>query len=215
MRRMTASTNSVNRRGSQPTPANQPDTLADGVAEAALRHLAGDQQAMADLVRLVMPWLFRLCRGYRLSAHTAEDVVQCTLLALIKQVQTLRDPRCTLGWLTVVARREALRAIRSEQRVEPVGDQETFESVTADGDPERMFEATVSRAVLVRNLAKLPDRSRELLRLMFLVGAKDYASLATLMDMPIGSIGPTRQRGLARMRELLRVDVDWYQWEAS
>ena len=212
---MTAHINSLNRIGPQPEPDNQPGTLAAGVAEAALRHLAGDQKAMADLVRMVMPWLFRLCRGYHLSTHTAEDVVQSTLLALTKHMLTLRDPRCALGWLSVVARREALKAIRSEQRVEPTGDLETLESADFDGDPERVFEARVLRAVLAQNLAKLPDRSRELLRLMFLVEVTDYASLARMMDMPVGSIGPTRQRGLARMRDLLCVDADRYRKRAE
>ena len=37
----------------------------------------------------------------------------------------------------------------------------------------------------------------------------DYDSVAEALDMPRGSIGPTRGRCLARLRELLLADPQW------
>ena len=65
------------------------------------------------------------------------------------------------------------------------------------------------RGAVIRNLAKLPPRTRDLLRLAFLAEVKDYATLSELLDMPVGSIGPTRRRGLEKMRNLLEADDDW------
>ena len=54
-----------------------------------------------------------------------------------------------------------------------------------------------------------PTGARDLLRLAFLAEVKDYATLSELLDMPVGSIGPTRRRGLEKMRNLLEADDDW------
>jgi DNA-directed RNA polymerase specialized sigma24 family protein len=41
------------------------------------------------------------------------------------------------------------------------------------------------------------------------VGRPDYAAVADAMGMPVGSIGPTRGRCLAKLRELLLADPGW------
>ena len=59
------------------------DTLRERVGAALSRYNDGDATAMTDLVRGVTPWLFHVCRGYRLSTPTAEDVVQTPWLLLV------------------------------------------------------------------------------------------------------------------------------------
>lgn len=170
---------------------------------------------MAELVRSVTPWLFRICRGYRLSEPTAEDVVQDTVLTLLQHIGTVREPRSVLAWLTVVARRKALRAIRVERRAEPVGDMGTLDAGCSPDDPQRILEARLLRRVLLRNLDKLPERKRGLINLLFLAEVENYATVGELLGMPIGSIGPTRQRGLKRLRELLELDEEWGPQQAA
>jgi RNA polymerase sigma factor (sigma-70 family) len=194
-------------------------TLAGKVGDAVVRHRAGDDRAMADLVRSVTPWLFRVCRDFRLSTATAEDVVQNTLLAFVQHGGTVRDPRSALSWLTVVARRESLRALNKERRAEPVGDVTAWDTAReARGgassealDPQAVVEDRMAREVLLANLARLPDRKRELLSLMFLNEVTAYATISEILDMPVGSIGPTRQRGLDTLRGLLAADRRWTQ----
>jgi len=45
--------------------------------------------------------------------------------------------------------------------------------------------------------------------LTFLADVRDYASIGRTLQMPIGSIGPTRRRGLEAMRDLLQADQEW------
>lgn len=206
---MTASNEESVREDDHTTNDNKVNRLAADVGDAVRRYLSGDELAMAELVRRATPLLFHICREYRLSTHTAEDVVQNTLLALTVHAPTLRDPHSALAWLTVVARREALRAIRTEKRMEPVGDMDVLDSPLDHGDPERVFEARLLTRAIERNLAKLPERRRDLLRMVFLAEVKGYAAIADKLGIPIGSIGPTRQRGLERMRELLCADEEW------
>lgn len=206
---MTACTDPTNRENVSFADGCQESTLATVVADTVQRYNSGDRAAMAELVRRVSPWLFHLCRGYRLSTPTAEDVVQNTLLVLFQHVQTLRDSQGALSWLTVVARREAIRAINTEKRTQPVDDMVVLDSTLDLDDPQHIFEAKALRRMVHRNLAKLPGRRRELLYLMFLAEVEGYATIGEILDMPVGSIGPTRQRGLDKLRDLLKSDAEW------
>jgi DNA-directed RNA polymerase specialized sigma24 family protein len=54
-------------------------------------------------------------------------------------------------------------------------------------------------------LEQMDDRCRELLRLLFRDDddAVAYEEVARRLDMPVGSIGPTRSRCLGKLRRLV------------
>ena len=62
---------------------------------------------------------------------------------------------------------------------------------------------------LWRHVEKLPDRCRTLLRVIAFADRPDYPELARSLGMPIGSIGPTRGRCLAKLRASLSADARW------
>ena len=53
---------------------------------------------------------------------------------------------------------------------------------------------------LWQHIAQLPERCRALLRVIAFADRPDYAAVAESLGMPIGSIGPTRGRCLAKLR---------------
>jgi DNA-directed RNA polymerase specialized sigma24 family protein len=54
--------------------------------------------------------------------------------------------------------------------------------------------------VLLAGLAELPSRQRELLLLLMQDPQPSYAEISRRTGIPVGSIGPTRSRALARLR---------------
>jgi DNA-directed RNA polymerase specialized sigma24 family protein len=56
-------------------------------------------------------------------------------------------------------------------------------------------------AALWRAFSRLPSRCRELLRVLMASPPPSYAEVAAALGLPLGSIGPTRARCLARLRE--------------
>jgi len=55
----------------------------------------------------------------------------------------------------------------------------------------------------------LPQRCRELLRIVAMVDRPDYTLVSDALEMPRGSIGPTRGRCLEKLREMLLADPVW------
>jgi RNA polymerase sigma factor (sigma-70 family) len=178
--------------------------LAEDVSAAIRRHQAGDPSAMEDLFRAVRPWLHGIARACRLSIHSADDVVQNTMTVALTHLPRLRDPDAGLAWLSVIARREAIKISREERRTDPIGDQNSW--TVGGGDPEEIALARMACNELYRALAQLPERERKLLVFLFFDGGRDYAGIARELNMPIGSIGPTRQRGLKKVRTIVNRD---------
>ena len=190
------------------SPATERSPLARQVGDAIRRHLAGDRSAMTDLTRIVRPWLHHVIRSHRLPAHTVEDAVQSTLLAVLRH--DLRNPDAGLAWISVVARREALREVRAQQRYVLVDEPDVL--MPAAPDPAEIALDRISHAVVRRTVSALPPRHRRLLELITRDDRPNYASISFALKMPIGSIGPTRRRGLERMRQLLADDPAW-EWD--
>jgi RNA polymerase sigma factor (sigma-70 family) len=186
-----------------------PETLANRAASLFRAFRGGDETKMGELVALLTPILWQTVRAQRLDAQTAEDVVQTTWLALVRNSEAIADPQAVLQWLIVSARREAWRVVKRTDRIEP-REFEDDDVVTSPLDlPEEQVLREDSDSRLWQHIAQLTERCRELLRVIAFADRPDYASVAESLGMPIGSIGPTRGRCLAKLRQLLAEDPTW------
>ncbi|HEY2043758.1 MAG TPA: sigma-70 family RNA polymerase sigma factor [Jatrophihabitans sp.] len=186
-------------------------TLACRAGEIFESFLAGKSEAMAELVSLLTPILWHTVRAQRLDATSTEDVLQTTWLALVRRADSIVDPRSVLQWMIVTARREAWRVSRGQAKTTPQElDDDDFVSAESDS-PEGLVLRTATEKVLWSHIATLPDRCRQLLRVIAFADRPDYAELAHSLGMPVGSIGPTRGRCLAKLRASLITDPRWEQ----
>ena len=186
-----------------------PETLAGRAAALFSAYRDGDQARMGELVELLTPILWHTVRAQRLDRDSAEDIVQSTWLALVRGAQTIADPQAVLQWLIVTARREAWRVARRSSRI-TVRDLEEDEAVTPQRDlPEERVLQSDLEVRLWQHIAELPERCRALLRVIAFADRPDYAAVAKALGMPVGSIGPTRGRCLAKLRLALSDDPSW------
>ncbi len=191
------------------TAERRASSLPGQVADAIRRHRAGDRTAMNDLALIVSPWLHAIARGSGLSQSSAEDIAQTTLLALLCHVDTIRDPDAGVGWLAVTARREAMKVARAERAVDLVADFGADEAYPSAAGPEAIAMDRLRQEILWHHVGDLSDRGQLILHQIAYGDRPDYAGLARRTGIPLGSIGPTRQRTLARARKLLESDQDW------
>lgn len=171
-------------------------SIADLVAGAR----SGDERAWDEIVRRHTALVLARAREFRLSPQHTEDVAQTVWLNLLEHLDRLREPEALPGWISTTTRHECLRVVRVARRSVPVDPQggRLDGQVTTDMD-EGIVEAERYRA-LRDGLAELPEHQRDLLVLLASDPPLSYAEISARLGLPVGSIGPTRSRGLARLR---------------
>ena len=163
----------------------------------------GDAGALDDLVRLLSPMLWQIVRATGLDRDLAEDVVQTTWLALVNGADAIASPQAVSGWLCTSARREAWRVGKRAGRQRPVDDEVLAARMPSQAGPEDGVVLDDENLRLWQALDQLPDRCRRLLRIVAAEARPDYQRVAEELQMPVGSIGPTRGRCLDKLRREL------------
>ena len=177
----------------------------DAAGSAFRRWRDGDQRALDDLVRLMSPVLWHVVRATGLEREPAEDVVQSTWLALVRSAERISDPQAVSGWLCTTARREAWRTRKQSTRSTPVEDEALEFRLPHEESPEAAVVLDDEQRRLWSCLGSLPERCQRLLRIVAAEPRPDYTRIAADLQMPVGSIGPTRGRCLDKLRaELAR-----------
>lgn len=141
--------------------------------------------------------------SYGLAADDAADITQITFTLLLQALEGLRADTRLAGWLATVARRHTWRWVAQHRReaVGAGGDLAEDEGLGGAANPTERWEQL---AWLDHGLNLLDERCRRLLlSLYFEPEQPSYADVAARLNMPVGSIGPTRARCLERMRQLL------------
>jgi len=163
----------------------------------------GDQQAWNDLVERYTPLLWSSAQAYRLPTADAADAVQTTWLRLLEHLHRIHDPAPLAGWLVTTLRRECLRLLRRAQREQAHPPELTDLTHPADPVDTNLIRAERD-AALWAAFNQLPDRCRSLLRVLVTdTSPARYEAISALLDIPVGSIGPTRMRCLSHLRQLL------------
>ena len=159
----------------------------------------GDPVALELLVDRFDSMLRAVTRSFRLSRWDADDVIQTTWLQFMQHGRALREPAALSGWLATTARRQSLLLLQRHVR-EQLVDDPGYEAPGDHAEPDRELMAAELREALHEALAELPDRQRELMRLLLANPDVSYEEVSRQLAMPIGSIGPTRARSLDRLR---------------
>lgn len=178
----------------------------DEVANLVKAAAGGDRGAWNALVDRFSPSVWAIARGHRLGYADAADVCQTTWLRLVEHLDRIQQPERVGAWLATTARRESLRVIRMALRQVPTGDE--LDDIPDSSPPETDRDNLASRhvgPVLERLVSQLPVRSQLLLRLLLAETPMSYRDISEALDMPIGSIGPTRARALEQLRRRAQV----------
>lgn len=174
------------------------DTAAGDLVRAAAGGDAGAWQALVDRFGGLV---WSVARANGLDRVDAADVVQTAWLRLVDNLHHLREPDRVAGWLAATARHESIRVARQRRRSVPTDDAGVFDRRgQADDDPARGMLCRERDAALRQLVIDLPPRWQDLLELLIADPPMTYADVATDLGLPVGSIGPTRQRCLRALR---------------
>lgn len=132
--------------------------------------------------------------GFR--AEEADDIVQEGFALYLQKMDQVMSPKSWLtGTIINLCKQRIHKNVRSREREEGI-DVTTLEIPTKDH----------SDVIAVREaLAQVDDRTRMLCTLIGIEG-RSYDEVSEMLDIPVGSIGPTYIRAKAKLRRLLEVN---------
>jgi RNA polymerase sigma factor (sigma-70 family) len=165
---------------------------------------AGDARAWERLLDKYERLVFSVSLNYGLTTEDAADVTQITFTILLQNLDTMSPGIRLAPWLATVARRHTWRLLARNRResVHPEDDLAGNETLGGIGDLTEHWELA---EWLNYGLGMLDERCRQLLlALYFNAEQPSYAEVADHLNMPVGSVGPTRARCLEHMRQSLR-----------
>jgi len=173
--------------------------------------LDGDADAWDVLLDRYGRLIYSIAMKAGLSPDDAADVLQLVSMSLLDHLADLRDADRLLPWIATTTRRHALHTLRRNRRLTTgMGCMGADEGGTAGdvapvpGDLSAGLIALHDQQLVREALSRLTPHCREVLELLFCNDPPaSYAEIASRLNVPIGSIGPTRARCLRRLHKVL------------
>ncbi len=183
---------------SPPAPAG-PGTSDRAIIGACAR---GDQSAWAELVSRYGRLVYSTPRRLGLDQDSCDEVFQLVFAGLLQQIESLRDRDSLPKWLITVSYRTSLRLLASRRRAESL---EKAVRHDLGAPPFEDVERLERQQQLNEAMRRLGGRCEELLRALHAGPSEpNYEQVARRLQMPIGSVGPTRGRCIQKLVAILR-----------
>ncbi len=166
-----------------------------------------DSRLLARELIPLLPELTCFARWLVGSQKEADDLTQDVVLRALEHAADIKDPTRLRAWLFRTARNarvDGLRASEARARLTLVeGGLEDLKSVTLPADPGL---AILDRMEVENALAKLPEPARVAVLLVDL-WQFSYEEVASILDVPMGTVRSRVARARAHLAQLLLADA--------
>lgn len=160
----------------------------------------GSPDAWAELFARFNHLMLAIARRHGLPAAEYEDIAQVTWMRLLENIDRIRNDAALAGWLVTTSTRETYARSRRLAREIPSPEAHlATEPVPAD-DVDAVLDDLAAAAMLHRYIRRLPDRERRLMELLIDPSEPSYRQISLALGMPVGAIGPVRQRAIRRLQ---------------
>jgi RNA polymerase sigma factor (sigma-70 family) len=187
------------------------DDPSDGDLVARCRH--GEGGAWRLLVLRYQRLVYAVARRAGLDEHAAADVFQTVFSRLVTALPGLKQPDRLRAWIVTTAKRETLLQLHRSRRSVSIsgasdgpGDAGAIDEIADEALlPEQQLDELQQLHLLNLALERLDRRCHALLSMLFAdePDRVPYEQISIRLEMPAGSIGPTRARCLGKLRALL------------
>lgn len=181
----------------------------ESIDEPDLDALAGravhDREALDRLLAAIQPRVRRICGRVLLHPQDAEEAAQDALLLVATRIGQFDGRSRFTTWLHAVASNSARSTYRSLKRrsVERLDE----DRLLARPDPRTTSVIAGSRLDLLEALESVGARRPELVEALVLrdVAQIDYAEIARLLDLPLGTVKSRIHQARQAVRPLLEI----------
>ena len=170
----------------------------DDEQELIARAQRGDRAATDRLLRLHYDTVHAVCRRIVIDPHGAEDATQAALIAVVRALPRFDGRARFSTWLFRIATNAAIDEVRRVRR-RPVPVDHTTVQVAADHDGTDWVN---ERLAFEEALATVSEEYRPALVLRH-VAELDYAEIADVLGLPVGTVRSRLARGRSQLVEAL------------
>ena len=173
--------------------------------DLAARAAGGDDDALEQLLALVQPRVRRICGRMLLFHEDAEEATQDALLLVATRIATFQGRSRFTTWLHAVASNSARGTYRTLKR--RAAEQLTDQMPPTHADPRTTSVIAGSRLDLLEALEVIGTDHPELVEPLVLrdVQELEYADIAELLDIPLGTVKSRIHAARNAVRPLLAV----------
>jgi RNA polymerase sigma factor (sigma-70 family) len=186
-----------------PRPADQPTGSppdAAALAEVVAAARTGSPDAWAELFARFNHLMLAIARRHGLPAAEYEDIAQVTWMRLLENIDRIRNDAALAGWLVTTSTRETYARSRRLAREIPSPEAHLVTDPVLADDVDAVLDELAAAAMLRRYIRRLPDRERRLMELLIDPSEPSYRQISLALGMPVGAIGPVRQRAIRRLQ---------------
>lgn len=174
----------------------------------------GSADAFEALVRRYEPRVTGLCQRLLGSRADAEDAALSAFVKAWRSLARYDRTRPFSTWLFTIATREAISLARSRRLWTPLEELAqggaagpgVLPGGSAGGDPEREALEREEGQALLAALARLGGAARTAVVLRYQLD-RSYAEIASLLGVPVGTVGTLLHRAKAQLRQCLEEEA--------
>jgi RNA polymerase sigma-70 factor (ECF subfamily) len=161
-----------------------------------------DRAAFASLVEFYAPRIKAMLTRLGAAADAAEDLAQETLLTVWRKAAYFDPARASAAaWIFTIARNLRIDRLRGDNRAKLYA---PYEMVEPEGpqNPDSALNAAERDTRVRAALKQLSQEQVRVVQLSFFEG-RAHGDIATLLDLPLGTVKSRVRLAMARLRNLL------------
>jgi RNA polymerase sigma-70 factor (ECF subfamily) len=168
------------------------DSEVIGLVQAGRR-----DEALAAILAAYRRKVFGLAYSFLRSREAAQDVAQEVFIRIWRALPAF-DARASLStWVYTIARNTSLTALRARREHISLTDVETQAEAQLI-DESASAETSAANTALMRLVAQLPERQRQVVTL-FYMQEQSHEEVAAMLAMPVGTVKTLLHRARAKL----------------
>ena len=178
------------------------NSTPEEVAALVSRHFDGDDKALAELIQIFHSLVRAAARRVLRCSTDVDDAIQDTWLNFVRFGDRIADPTRVGAWLWIVALNSARRIQRRDGRCIVSDNVADLVDAMADEvpDPDLALQRCERVAAVHCAAADMREADQRVLNLMMDERGYDYRQISSISGRPMGSLGPTRDRIIRKLR---------------
>lgn len=185
--------------------------MLDSDLQLVLDCRRGDQLAWEKLIQRYQRLVYTIPLRAGLDKDHAAEIFQDVFTTLFQKLNDIEEPEKLQAWLVTTARRKTWRMISQVERSRAVDASgghtiEEVEPFVRDETPlpDEQLSMLEEQHRIRLAVASLDERCKCLIEMLFYYSEPlSYQEIAAALEIPEGSVGPTRARCLGKLLRLL------------